>query len=70
MYRLRYYFSTLIGAALLLIAADLFIVFYRWIGLTRDSAIYAGVCTLSLFATLMARHWFKPRTSQGDTHDA
>ena len=69
MRRLHYYFSTLIGAALLLIAAELFIVFYRWIGLARDYAVYAGLCTFVLFATLIARRWFKPRTLKGDSHD-
>lgn len=74
MRRLRPYLPTITGAALLVVVADLFIAFYRVIGLARDAAIYAGLFTFVSFATFLAQRWFKPSASNhastGDTHDA
>ncbi|MHB8626807.1 MAG: hypothetical protein ACYDBJ_07160 [Aggregatilineales bacterium] len=66
---LRAHRYILVGAALLVLAADGFIIPFRIIGLSREIAIYAGLLTFTLFTTFVARRWFKTRRSSGENHN-
>ena len=62
---------TLIGAALLLLALDMFILVYRLIGWPRPFAIYAGLLTFVMLGWLLGRQFFRPCSlpkSGEDTH--
>lgn len=57
-HRIRQHTPTLIGASLLVLVVDGFILIYRLIGLSRASAVYAGLFTFALLSSLLARRIF------------
>ncbi len=52
---------TLIGGGLLVIALDGCIALFRLIGLSKSAAIYAGTLSFTVFASVTARRYFRPR---------
>lgn len=64
--------STLIGAALLLLVADGFILIFRLAGLPRPTAVYAGLLAFTVSGSLLARHIFRtrPLKKTGEDHHA
>lgn len=64
MQRFRAQMPTLVGAALLSLPLDGLILLYRLIGLSRSAAVYMGLLTFSVLGGLLARRYFRPRTSQ------
>ena len=70
-HRIRQHMPTLIGAALLVLVVDGFILIYRLIGLSRAAAVYAGLLTFVLLGSLLARRIFSlhlPIQSKEDPH--
>ncbi len=66
MRRLQVSPRTLIGVALLMLVGDTLIVFFRIIGLSRETAIYAALLTITILVMIVVRRWTKPRTHIGD----
>ena len=58
--RFRAQWPTLIGAALLLLILDVFILVYRLIGWPRPIAIYAGLLSFVILGWLFGRWIFRP----------
>jgi len=56
----RQQMPALMGAALLTLVVDGLILIYRLMGLSRPTAVYAGLLTFVLFGSVVARHVFKP----------
>ena len=56
----RQQMPTLMGAALLTLVVDGLILIYRLMGLSRPTAVYAGLLTFVLFGSAVARRAFKP----------
>ena len=61
-HRIRQHMVTLIGASLLVLVIDGFILIYRLIGLSRPVAVYAGLLTFVLLGSLLAQRIFSPRS--------
>jgi hypothetical protein len=57
--RLRQHMPTLLGAALLILVADGFILIFRLAGLPRSIAVYAGMLAFTVSGSLLSRHIFK-----------
>jgi|GEM_PF-1152260 len=55
----RQQMPALMGAALLTLVVDGLILIYRLVGLSRPSAVYAGLLTFVLFGSAVARRVFK-----------
>ena len=62
--RFRAQMPTLIGAALLILAVDSFILVYRLVGLSRPIAVYAGLLTFLSLGAVVAQRFFRPCKSE------
>jgi len=67
--RFRQHVPTLIGAALLSLVVDGFILVYRLIGLARPIAVYAGLLTFVVFGSLLCQWIFRPRNADQSGED-
>lgn len=67
--RIRSYTPTLIGAALLSLPLDGLILFFRLIGLSRPTAVYAGLLTFVTLSSLIAQRYFRPRKPKRSGED-
>lgn len=65
---LRVHLSTLIGGSLLILAVDGCVLIFRLIGLSRETALYAGLFTFVLLGTIIACVAFRPQRSEGKDH--
>ena len=57
------------GAALLTLPLDGFILLYRLVGLSRPIAVYAGLLTFMILGSLLAQRYFCPRKSNSSGED-
>ena len=57
-HHIRQHIPMVIGASLLLLVVDGFILIYRLSGLSRAAAVYAGLLTFVLLGSLLARRIF------------
>ncbi|MEP7288638.1 MAG: hypothetical protein ABI947_23030 [Chloroflexota bacterium] len=69
--RFRALMPMLMGAAFLSVPIDVLILFYRLLGLSRPTAVYAGLLTFVVLSGTLAPRYFSPRhakRSEGDKH--
>ena len=59
--RFRPHTPTLIGAALLSLPLDGLILFFRFLGLSRATAVYVGLLTFVALGSLIGQRYFKSR---------
>ena len=67
--RFRQHVPTLIGAALLVLLVDGFILVYRLMGLVRPIAVYAGLLTFVVLGSLLCQWIFRPRNTDPSGED-
>ena len=61
--RFRTHTPTLIGAALLSLPLDVLVLFFRLIGLSRPTAVYAGLLAFVTLGSLLAQRYVSSQKS-------
>lgn len=67
--RFREQMPALMGAALLILPLDGFILLYRLVGLSRPIAVYAGLLTFLTLGSVLVQRYFRPRKSKSIGED-